>query len=160
MRHIIRRTVRLAAAAGSAAALMFLVAGPADAAPGSANSSAFGISANVLSGTVNVTPTPTSTFPPGATNTTVSADLGALGKTGVLNAKTTGDSTGNSSATGSAAEVALLGGVIPNLPAISATLISGTCTADGAGAPTGSSTFFAAKLGTTAIAVDPQRTPS
>lgn len=155
MQRITRCALRATAAAGSAAALMFLMAGPASAAPGDANSSAFGLSANVLAGAVNVPPTPTSTYPPGSSRSTISANLGALGSTGVLKAVTNGDANGNSSATGSAARVALLGGAVPSLPAITARLISASCTADGTGTPTGSSTFTAATLGTNAIAVHP-----
>lgn len=155
MQHLTRRTMRLSAAASSAAALLFLMAGPASAAAGDAKSSAFGLRANVLLGTVNVPATPTSTFPTGVDNSTVSGNLGALGTTGVLNATTDGDNSGNSSATGSAARVALLGGAIPSLPAITATLISASCTAHGAGDVSGTSTFTAAKLGANAIAVHP-----
>lgn len=151
MQEIVRRAVRATAAAGSAAALMVLLAAPASAAPGAANSSAYAISANVLN-IVTVAPTPVSTFPSGVDHTLVSLNAPLLG-TAVLNAITDGDANGNSSATGSAASVALLP-VTGALAAVTADVISATCTADGT-TESGSATLTNAKIGTTALAASP-----
>jgi hypothetical protein len=158
MQKLTRRAMRVTAAVGSlATALILLPAAPASAAPGDANSSAYALKVNVLAGTINVGPLATHTCPPtpGGTTSVVSASLGALGSARVLNGSATCDTSGVSSATGSAANVALLGGVVTSLPAITATLISATCSANGSPPPLGSSTFVGATLGTTAIVANP-----
>jgi hypothetical protein len=144
-----RRLVRVGALAVGAAAIA-LVAGPAAAADPGANASAFGATANVLNGTVKIPQTPTSTFPPGGTNSTLSLNLGTLGQVGALNATTTGDSAaGTSSASGSVAKVALLKtGVVP---AISADAVDATCSDTAPNAPMGQTTLTNAKLGTTNV---------
>lgn len=126
----------------AAAAMVGVVAAPAGALDPGANSSAFGISATVLSGAVNVPPTPTSTFPPGGTTHLASVNLGTLGAVGAVNATTAGNSAaGTSSATGSAANVGLLRNALTAFPAISADLVSATCRDAAPAAPVGSSTF-------------------
>jgi len=133
-----RRAVRGVALALAAGALALAVSPGAQALDPGANASAFGLSANVLNGTVNVPPTPTSTFPPGGTNSLLSVNLGALGAVGAVNATTSGDSAaGTSSASGSVANVALLGISATQLPAISADAVDATCSANAPDAPTG-----------------------
>ncbi|MDP9091562.1 MAG: choice-of-anchor P family protein [Actinomycetota bacterium] len=111
-----------------------------------ANSSAYGVSASLLSGAVNVPPTPVSTFPPGGTSHLVSVNLGAVGSVGVSDATTSGDSTaGTSSATAALTNVALL--ALPSVAAITADAVQATCSDTAPGAPTGSTTLTNAKLG-------------
>ncbi|MGI8678201.1 MAG: hypothetical protein ACR2LX_05850 [Jatrophihabitans sp.] len=155
-----RNALRFSAAVTSVSALLLIAAAPALAADPGANSSAFGIKATVLSGAVNVPPTPTSTFPPGGTTHLANVDLGALGTVGASNATTAGDSTaGTSSATGSVANVALLKNALTGFPAVSADLISATCSDTAPADPTGSSTFTNASVGGTAI-VDVKPAPN
>jgi hypothetical protein len=145
MRKPSPKVVRITALA-SAAAFVLLPMAPASAA--TSNSTAYGIKATVLLGAINVTATPTSTFPPGGTTHVVSLDLGTLGNVGALNATTDGDLTaGSSSATGSAANVALLHNAVNGFPAVSADLISADCSANAPDAPTGQSTFTNASIG-------------
>lgn len=146
-----RRAARGIAIAGAVGALALTVAPAAQALDPGANASAFGISANLLSGTINVTPTPTSTYPPGGTNSVASVSLGTLGQVGAVNATTAGDSTaGTSSASGSVANVALLS-VAPQVPGISADAVDATCSDTAPGAPTGQTTLTNAKLSTNAV---------
>jgi hypothetical protein len=149
MRKPSPKVVRITALA-SAAAFVLLPMAPASAA--TSNSTAYGLKASVLSGAINVGPTPTSTFPNGGTTSVASINLGTLGSVGALTATTAGNlTTGTSSATGSAANVALLHNAVTNFPAITATLISASCSDTAPGAPTGSSTFTNATIGGTAI---------
>lgn len=149
MNQLRKRALRLTAVAVSAAAVLIaLPVTAASAAPGDANSSAFGVSATNVLGLATIAPTPTSTFPPGGKNSSLPVSLGSLGSVGVLNATTTGDSSaGTSSATGEAADVALLAatGGLPS--AISADAVQATCTDNGTAAPTGATTLTNAKLG-------------
>jgi hypothetical protein len=129
-----------------------LAASPAQALDPGANASAFGVKANVLNGTLVVPPTPTSTFPPGANNSLLNVNLGALGAVGAVNATTTGDSAaGTSSASGSVANVALLGVSATQLPAITADAVDATCSAAAPAAPTGQTTLTNLRLGNGAI---------
>jgi len=124
------------------------MASPASALDPGANASAYGVSANVLNGTVNVPPTPTSTFPPGGTNTLLSVNLGALGQVGAVQATTSGDSaSGTSAAEGRVAAAALLGIGAAQLPAITADVIDATCSDTAPAAPTGQTTLTNLKLG-------------
>ncbi|MCW2647860.1 MAG: hypothetical protein QOF87_26 [Pseudonocardiales bacterium] len=154
MRKPTRHAVRLTAAFGAVAALVLLPAASASAV--STNSSAYGVKSTLLTGVV-VGPLATSTCPTGGPDSVVSANLGALGGTGVINADSAcDDAAGTSSATGSAAGVALLTPLlVPLLPAISATLISATCNGAAPDAPTGSSTFTNATIGGVAINSSP-----
>jgi hypothetical protein len=128
----------------TAGAIALMASPAAQALDPGANASAFGIKANVLSGTVNVPATPTSTFPPGGTNNLASVSLGAAGQVGAVNATTAGDSaTGTSSASGSVANVALLG--LPNA-AITADAVDATCSDTAPAAPTGQTTLTNLKL--------------
>jgi hypothetical protein len=148
MRKLNPKAVRITALASAAA---FALLPMASAAADTSNSTAYGIKATVLSGAINVSATPTSTFPPGGTNSVVSLDLGTLGQVGTLTATTAGDLTaGTSSATGSAANVALLNNALTGFPAVGATLISADCTADGS-TLTGQSTFTNASIGGNAV---------
>lgn len=159
MRRLTIRAWRVTVGAGTlAAALVLLTGGPAAAAPGDAHSSAYALQVNVLGGAINVGPLATHACPPppGGTTSVAGANLGALGSIGALNGSATCDTNGVSSATGSAADVALLGGVVPGPPALTATLISATCSANGSRPPLGSSTLIGATLGTIAIAVHPE----
>lgn len=127
-----------------------MCSGPANAAVG-ANSTAYGISVHNVVGVVSIPATPQSTFPPGSNESSVPLDLGSLGKVGVLNADTSGDTTtGQSSAFASAADVALLEQK-PSLPAISADAVSATCNDTAPNTPTGSTTLTNATLGGTTV---------
>jgi hypothetical protein len=144
MRKLSPKALRVTALASAAAFVLLPMAGASAA---TSNSTAYGIKANVLSGAVNVGPTPTSTFPDGGTSSLASVDLGTLGAVGAVNAITAGDlGAGTSSATGSAANVALLQNALSGFPAVSATLIQADCTANGT-TLTGSSTFTNASIG-------------
>ncbi|PZS32660.1 MAG: hypothetical protein DLM58_09425 [Pseudonocardiales bacterium] len=128
----------------------------ANAAPGDSQASAFGLSASVLGGLVTVPPTPARSCPPGTggTTSTIGATLlGALGQVGVLTATNACNGLGVSSATGQAANVALTN-VLPGLAAITADLVTATCSADGT-TNTGSTSLVNAKLGTTVLDVSP-----
>ncbi|MDQ2749912.1 MAG: choice-of-anchor P family protein [Pseudonocardiales bacterium] len=149
-RKTIWRTVAAVAAAGTVAAGVVLLPTNASAAPGDSQATAFGLSAQALNGTINVGPLPTRSCPPGTGGTTSTVGVtpvGVLGQTGVLTATNACDAAGNSSATGSAANVALTPAVlVPGFPAVTATLISASCTASGASA-SGSSTLANASIG-------------
>ena len=147
MHSSLRRPARGVALAVAAGALALAMSPAAQALDPGANASAFGVSANVLNGTVNVPQTPTSTFPPGGTNSLLSLNLGALGQVGAVNATTSGSSAdGTSSASGSVANVALLG-LPPAVAAISADAVDATCSDTAPGAPTGQTTLTNLKLG-------------
>jgi hypothetical protein len=155
MRKPNSKAVRITALATAAA---FALLPMATAAAATVNSSAFGIQATNVLGIVNVAALPTSTCPPepGAHNSALGANLGALGTVGAVNANTDCDATaGTSSARGSAANVALLPNVaLPGLAAITAAVVQADCSANGT-TVTGSSTLTTATLGTAAIAVNP-----
>jgi hypothetical protein len=146
MRTPNRHAVRLTAAFGAVAALVLIPASAASAAP--TNSSSYGVKATLLTGVV-LGPLAQSTCPTGGNDNVVGANLGALGGTGVINADSAcDDAAGTSSATGSAANVALLTPVlVPLLPAISSTLISGSCTGAAPDDPTGTSTLANLTIG-------------
>ncbi|HJQ44153.1 MAG TPA: hypothetical protein VJ831_13780 [Jatrophihabitantaceae bacterium] len=140
-----RRATALIVAAGAVA----LVAAPAATAldPG-ANSSAFGVSANLLNGVVNVPPTPTAVSPPNATNSVLNVNLGALGSVGAVDLTTNADSAaGTSDARASVADVGLLKVGALQLPSIAAQAVVATCSAAAPDAPTGATTLVAAQLG-------------
>lgn len=105
----------------------------------------------MLSGTVHVGPLPNSNYPadPGEHDVAI-VDLGTLGQVGAVRALTTGDTKGNSTAFASAADVALVNNVANSFPAVSAELISATCTASGT-ATSGSSVFTNASIAGTAL---------
>ena len=143
-----RRARRVTAFIVSAGAVG-LVAAPAAAAldPG-ANSSAFGVKANVLNGVLVVPPTPTAVSPPNATGSVLNVNLGALGAVGAVTLATNADSAaGTSDATASVADVALLGAAAVQFPALAAQAVVATCSATAPDAPTGSTTLTAAQLG-------------
>jgi hypothetical protein len=143
-----RRAVRGIAFVAAAGAIALTITPSAQALDPGANASAFGLSANVLNGTVNVPQTPTSTFPSGGTNSLLNVDLGSLGQVGAVNATTSGDSAGGtSSASGSVANVALLS-ISQLVAAISADAVDATCSAAAPAAPPGQTTLTNAKLGT------------
>lgn len=154
MRKPNRHAVRLTAAFGAVAALVLIPATSASAA--GTNSSSYGVKATLLTGVV-VGPLAQSTCPTGGPDSVLSANLGALGGTGAINADSACDDVaGTSSATGSAANVALLTPVlVPLLPAISSTLISGTCTGTAPADPTGSSTLANLTIGGVAVNSSP-----
>jgi hypothetical protein len=150
MRRTHRRRLLGVALVVTAGSLALLASPAAEALDPGANASAFGATANVLNGTVKIPQTPTSTFPPGGTNSTVSLNLGTLGQVGALNATTSGNSAnGTSSASGSVANVALLKTGI--VSAISADAVDATCSDTAPDAPTGQTTLTNAKLGTTNV---------
>jgi hypothetical protein len=155
MRKPTRHAVRLTAAFGAVAALVLLPAASASAV--GTNSSAYGVKATLITTLAVVGPLATSTCPTGGPNSVATANLGLLGGTGIINADSAcDDAAGTSSATGSAANVGLLTPVLfPLLPAISATLISGSCTGTAPDNPTGSSTFTNATIGAATINSSP-----
>lgn len=133
------RTLRVLAATGTVGALMLISASSAAAVDPGANSSAFGLSATNVLGLVDIAPTPQSICPQGSTESALPVSLGALGNVGVLNASTTCDSAaGTSTATGGAADVALLG--VAGARTITADVISAQCSATAPADPTGSTT--------------------
>jgi MYXO-CTERM domain-containing protein len=169
MKRFPRGVARIGAAVGLAGTIALGVALPASAA---AVSNAYAVKANVLSGLVNVEPTPLSTFPSGGAKSVASVNLGTLGSVKVLNAATKGDSTaGTSSATASVADVKLgLGplvltknsGVSPsaaaqvtsNAAAISADAITASCDANG-GTVSGNANLVNVRLGDTVLNAHP-----
>ncbi len=148
--RVLRGTVAVAAA-GAVAAAVLLPSTSTGAAPVSnVNSSAFGLSASLLGGTVTIPPLGKSTCPPGGTNTGLAASLGLLGGVGVSTGTTACDSAaGTSSATGTVANVALLA------PALAATLVSATCSATATDPPTGSATLANATLAGVPVVANP-----
>lgn len=154
MRKVIWRTAAATAAVGTIAAVIAFLPTGASAAAGDSTASAFGVKASILNGTVVVPATPVSKCPPGTGSTTnaVGATLGTLGTVGALTATTACNSLGVSSASGSAADVALAG--VPGLAALTADLVTASCTADGT-TLTGSTSLVNAKLGTTTLSASP-----
>lgn len=140
------RTGRIGVGVLAVLGLTGIFAGPAAAAGGTSQSSAYGASIHKVLGIVTVPPTPTSQYQPGGTNSSVPLNLGALGNLGVLTAITAGDyGNGISSATGRVANVALL--KTGALPAISADAVEASCAQNAPAQATGSSTIVNGKLG-------------
>ena len=143
------RAARAGIALAGTLALFGATAAPAMAATPEAHSHAYGVSAQVKLGrltVVNVPPTPTSTYQPGADNSVADVNLGVLGSVGLIHAITSGDfNNGSSTATARIASVKLLLAAA-GIPAISADAIEATCAWNAPAAPTGSTTVANLKL--------------
>jgi hypothetical protein len=142
------RALRVTAVTAAAA---FALLPMATASAATVNSSAFGVKATLLTGSL-LPAQPVSTCPPGGDVSGVGVNLGAaLGRVGVLNAKSDCDATSaTSSAQGGAANVRLLGTPLTRL--ITADAIEANCSATGDAPPTGGTTV--ANLRVLGIAVN------
>jgi hypothetical protein len=137
MPMIPRTKARLAAGTLALGGLM-CSAVPAHAALTAPQANAFVVSATAIGTTVAVPATPSSTYPPGGTNTVVGLSVGPFATDSTLTATTGGDpATGDANAS---ATVEKLGITLPAGNSISLTGIKSTCTATPAGA-TGSGTI-------------------
>jgi hypothetical protein len=137
MPMIPRTKARLAVGAVALGGLM-CSAIPAHAALTAPQANAFVVSATAIGTTVAVPATPSSTYPPGGTNTVVGLSVGPFATDSTLTATTGGDpATGDANAS---ATVENLGITLPVGNSVSLTGINSTCTATPAGA-TGSGTI-------------------
>jgi len=137
MPMIPRTKARLAASAVALGGLL-CTAVPAHAALTSPQANAFVVSAGAIGNLVAVPPTPTSTYPPGGTTTTVGLAVGPFATSSTLTATTGGDpSTGNANAS---ATVEQLGVTLGPTATAALTGVNSTCTATPSGA-TGSGTI-------------------
>jgi hypothetical protein len=137
MPMIPRTKARLAAGTLALGGLM-CSAVPAHAALTAPQANAFVVSATAIGNAVAVPATPSSTYPPGGTNTVVGLSVGPFATDSTLTATTGGDpATGDANAS---ATVEKLGVALPAGNSVSLTGINSTCTATPAGA-TGSGTI-------------------
>ena len=142
MPMIPRTKARLAAGTLALGGLM-CSAVPAHAALTAPQANAFVVSATAIGNAVAVPATPSSTYPPGGTNTVVGLSVGPFATDSTLTATTGGDpATGDANAS---ATVEKLGVALPAGVSIAVTGINSTCTATPAGA-TGSGTIASGKV--------------